>query len=391
MFEDLRSAYLVGARQVFVDSMELYPDPSLRTSPPVADFFANIPIVVLPFVPLTWMPEGVAVWVFTALGVALSALAALGLHRLAKPSAARTLWIPALFLVCGPLYNSLREGNTTQGILAALVLALLWLARGRELAAGVVFGLCAVVKLPLLLLGAPLLMRGRMLAAVGMGGGVVAALGLSVVLFGMEPHTVWWNEVLLPWAGQPVGAFNVQSMDGLWVRLLTGTEHLRDWRPIAEPGAAFHTLRWIGRATLLGVSAAVLWRAGPPRTPSELRHELGIALLLALLLSPVTWSHYALWLLIPLALLAGGDLPWPEHKLARALLLAAALCVLAPVQLVPPQTPILLEPWARIGTSHAAIGTLVLWAVLLRERVQVSRAPRPAANGEPLAGVGAAS
>lgn len=369
LFEDLRVAYLGGARLVLSDSLAIYREPLDAIGPPAADFFANIPIVVLPFVPLTWLSERTAVWVFLGLGIVLTSLAALGLHRLTRPGAARGLWIAVLFLVCGPLYNSLREGNTTHLVLAALVLGIIWLSRGRDAAAGIVFGLCAVVKLPLLLLGASLLLRGRIRAAVGMAGGFLLAFALSIFIFGLEAHAFWLNEILLPWAGRPLGAFNVQSMDGLWVRLLSGSQHLRDWVPIAEPGAVFVFLRWVGRALLLGVTGVVLWRAGAPRTPSEQRHELAIALVLALLLSPITWSHYSLWLLIPLALIAGGDLPWPEGRGARALLIAAALCVLAPVQLVAPQARILWEAWARIGTSHAAFGALLLWGVLLLTRV----------------------
>ena len=120
LFEDLRVAYLGGARLLLSDSLAIYREPLNTLGPPVADFFANIPIVVLPFVPLTWVSERAAIWIFLGLGVASTSLAALGLHRLTRPVAARSLWIPALFLVCGPLYNSLREGNTTHLILAAL-------------------------------------------------------------------------------------------------------------------------------------------------------------------------------------------------------------------------------------------------------------------------------
>jgi len=387
LFEDLRVAYLGGARLVLGDPVAIYREPLEASGPPVADFFANIPIVVLPFVPLTWFSQANASWIFLGLGVLLTGLAALGLHRLARPGAGRGPWIAALFLLCGPLYNSLREGNTTQMVLAALVLGLLWLARGRDGAAGIVFGLCAVVKLPILLLGAPLLLRGQIRAALGMAGGFVLAFAVSILLFGLEAHAFWWNEILLPWAGRPVGAFNVQSMDGLWVRLLSGSQHLRDWAPIAEPGTVFVLLRWVGRAALVGVTGVVLWRAGAPRTPSEQRHELAIALVLALLLSPVTWSHYSLWLLIPLALIAGGDLPFPAGTLSRVMLVVAGLCVLAPVQLVAPQAPFLWEAWARIGTSHAAFGALLLWGVLLwtrTPRLEPAEAHDSPANAGPM-------
>ena len=56
-------------------------------------------------------------------------------------------------LASGPLVNSLREGNTTHFVLLLLVVALLLWRAGKEYAAGLVLGLCALFKLPLMLFG----------------------------------------------------------------------------------------------------------------------------------------------------------------------------------------------------------------------------------------------
>lgn len=360
LFEDLRVAYLGAAQAIFDDPVGLYRSHNHG--------FVNIPIVALPFVPLA-AAGGAAPWLFTLAGLAAAGWAAFALSRLGSVGRPTAPWIPALFLLCGPLYNSLREGNTTHLLLALLVLALLCLERGREATAGALLGICGVVKLPLFLLGAPLLLRGRARAALAMAAAATGCALLSVALFGWEAHTTWWNEILRPSSGKPLGAFNVQSLDGMWVRLLTGPRHLRDWQPIAEPGGAFFALRYAASLALLAATLFWLGRAGAPRSPRALRHELVITLALAMLLSPISWSHYALWLLIPLALFATGDLPRPTG-LAAALLGIAALAVLAPVQLVPPGPGWLREAWARVFVSHAALGTLLLWGLLVAARAQ---------------------
>ena len=89
---------------------------------------------------------------------------------------------------------------------------------------------------------------------------------MSLLIFGLELHQAWWRHIIVPSSGKPVGAFNVQSIDGFLARALTGGRHLRDWTPIQGLGFEFTALRWLSIAGFTGAAGWVCWRAGAPRS-----------------------------------------------------------------------------------------------------------------------------
>jgi hypothetical protein len=50
-----------------------------------------------------------------------------------------------------------------------------------------------------------------------------------------------------------------------------------------------------------------------------------------LITSPISWTHYYLWLFIPWALYLGGELPLPDDTVTRALMGAGFTLVMVPV------------------------------------------------------------
>jgi len=366
LFEDLNAAYLAGARALRSDPASLYQGYSHG--------FVNLPIVAAVFVPLSFLSRGTAELVYTLVGVAAIVLAWLGLLRLVRASRQQAFWITLLLVANGPLYNSLREGNTTHLLLAVLVGALLCLERGREATVGALFAAIGFVKLPLLLLAAPFALRRRWDFLGGFAVASCGLLGLSLVLFGEALHWRWWHDIVAPSAGRPVGAFNVQSLDGLLARALTGAAHLRDWSPIEGLGPEFLVLRWLAVGLVLGAAFAACARAGAPRSAGALQLEIAIALCVALLVSPISWSHYYALLLLPLALcVAAPRSLFETGKLSIALLGFAALAISLPVRPVAVATPWLRELLAQWLVSHYVFGGLALLAMLLLMRARVGR------------------
>ena len=81
------------------------------------------------------------------------------LCREAKLDGSKGWLLLFLFAANGPLINSSKEGNTSQMVLLGLVAALVLLKTQRNVVAGVLLGLCALIKLPLLIFGAYFLAR----------------------------------------------------------------------------------------------------------------------------------------------------------------------------------------------------------------------------------------
>jgi hypothetical protein len=94
-------------------------------------------------------------------------------------------------------------------------------------------------------------------------------------------------------------------------------------------------------AGLLGGFFWLSWRAeaaglvspksGPPR-PHDLL-QFSVVLLLALVISVISWTHYYMLLLLPLAYYLGGMLPLPDDRITRGLFWTGFLLTSLPVYL----------------------------------------------------------
>lgn len=274
--------------------------------------FVNLPILAFVFVPLALLSPGSASIVFTVAGVAACVLAWWQLVRLARLDERSALVLALLFALNGPLVNSLREGNTSHFALAAVTSALIAVREHRELRAGMLLGTAALFKLPLLLFGIYFLLRGRLRVVSGGGLVVVGAGVISVSMFGLDAHLAWHERFVAHAADHPVSAFNVQSVPALVARWVREGGGLYDWdgypvgaalrRASAVPTAAFFTT---------ALSAAVLSKGRPARWSSmseaERDAEHSLVLVLACIASPLAWSHYYAWMLVPAAFVIAAN------------------------------------------------------------------------------------
>lgn len=348
--------------------------------------FVNLPIVGLVFVPLVPLGEELAGWAFLALGAVATLLAYVVLKRMVRAEADVGTALMLLFLLNGPLINSLREGNTTHFVLLLLVVALLLLQRGAEFAAGLLLGLCAVIKLPLLLYAVYFLLRRRWVVVAGGASTICAAAALSIVAFGMANNVSWFTCCIEPFLGGIIPAFNVQSIDGFAIRLTTGTSMLADWEPM-EPPAAYRIARMFIFAAILGGAFMVAWRSSrneaalPGQSRMREALEYSLVLTLALIVSPISWSHYYLLLLLPWGLHLGRQLPLAADPLAHRLTVASIVLASLPVIVLPLQADLLGETLARTLVSAHLFGGVAMLGALLRA-LYVLGGPPPHASAQ---------
>ena len=138
LFGDFYKAYFPAAQRVW----QMGPREAFVHLEPGVGGFVNLPILVWLFVPLLAFGLAGAGWVFLVLGLGTVVATWWLLVRLADPAVQIAPVLAFLFLVDGPMVNSLREGNTTHIVLFLLVLALaLWRA-GRQFSVGLLAGTC---------------------------------------------------------------------------------------------------------------------------------------------------------------------------------------------------------------------------------------------------------
>lgn len=353
---DFDKAYYPAGQKILTAPSTLY-------DAPVVDF-VNIPIVALFFAPLAFLDAETARLAFAIVGNLSVLMTGALLVRLAGLDGWRRIAVFALFLVNGPLRYSFELGNATH-LLLPLVLAILADARaGRETRAGALLALAAVVKIPLLVLALHFFLRHRWRALAAFGAGVAAVVGASILLFGLELHRVWFERCIRPFAAGPLGAYNVQSVDGFLARAIAGGRR-HDWAPISV-GPEFLLARYALLALLVG---SVVWASSRPARPTDPRVEgleLSIVLCLALLVTPISWTHYYLFLLLPLAFYTGGGLAVPRGPLWLAALFAGTALVSLPVVEAGGRTSAALRP-LMLATAYSPFffgGTLLLGVFL---------------------------
>ena len=355
--------------------------------------FSNLPVVGWFYVPLVPLGEERAAWTWWAFGVAALIAAWALLTRLARlqgPAAAGLLFV---FIVSGPVVNSLREGQSSHFILLFLVATLVLLRARREYLAGLALGLCALIKLPLLLYGLYFLLRGRWWIVAGGATTIGAAVVVSFALFGVDGHIGWYNEWVAPYLSGYIPAFNVQSVDGFLMRLAKGETFLRHWDPPLAPALWHRIARFCIFAALFGGSFWLMWRAdrrslaadGEGPSARDLL-EFSMVVNLALITSPISWIHYYLFLMVPWALYVGGQLPLPDDATTRWLMHGGFLLTMTPIVMWAGEEPGLLNAvLARTVVSVLLVGGSLMFAALARGawRLRATGSPRPALAGQP--------
>lgn len=367
-FGDFFGAYYIAGRLIIQNPSKLY------------DFsenwgFVNIPIIAFLFTPFAALDRRTAVISFTILG-GLAILATYHfLIKLTKVFGWKRIALLGLFVVNGPLYHSLWYGNPSHFVLLFLLATLFCLEKQRNFWLGVLLAIAALFKIPLFLLSVYFAMRGRWQVILGFGAALLVIVGSSLLLLGLDLHLAWLHHIG-QFSSKAVSAYNVQSVDGFLARLVYNTNNeLRNWQPI-DVSWKFKVIRYALLSLLVGTTIWVCWRSKPPKTLEVENLEFSIVLCLALVISPISWSHYYLFLLLPFALYLGNKLAVPQKPLWSSLVVASILLTSLPVITANPANPVLGFLYSKLLISHYFFGGILLLGVLLAARWHTSKLSR---------------
>ena len=278
-------------------------------------WFTNIPLVAQLFRPLGALdyPDAWRLfwWMQVVSYVASFGILVWAIRRYFPPlDLPRALLAGIIFLSFAPiLRRCLALGQTTPMMVLLFALIYVSIREGHRRSAGLLLGVLCLIKIPPMLLIPLLLLRRRFDVGLTALAVVVAGFAASWLVFGPELMQHYANRVIWENFGRSEAAFNNQSLDGAFMRLFTD-RGLADWTTVPRPGAVT-----AGVVICALAIAALLWsrapsflvpreRPGdddPERGSLELEIALGIALMV--LLFPVVWIHYYLFLAVPMTLL----------------------------------------------------------------------------------------
>ena len=286
-----------------------FTDPA--TGAPIAEmkYNAHPPFAVLVAVPFAVLdyPYAHLAWNLVTYGLFLAVVAVVVIE-LRVPFAWPAIF-PAIILLLGnPVLNQIYQGQLNC-LLASLITAA-WIAdrRGRPALGGVAIGLAGAVKLyPLFLLIYFAFSRQWK----GLAAGIMAffaANGLAGTVFGMEAFHEYFVTVVPGVTRQFEKSWVNLSLHGFWLRLMDAEILSSRLGPIAVSTLG----RGLAWGAVLTVTLLVAQACRRCRTPENRDCAFALAVVATLLVSPITWSHYSLLLLLPLVLAWMWACPGPE-------------------------------------------------------------------------------
>jgi len=362
IYGDLDRAYYPMAKAAAYDQERFFhyysgPTPLIVTPPITGHLFR----------PIAWMTQRDAERTFLITGLIAIALAAWGLVTVFRIPWPRGAMVVALLLSNGPMWNSVREANTSHILLPILVgFAGLYAAGfNAVLAAPLLF--CVLAKTQLASMVGLLVLGKRWWGAVLMVLGVLGLAALSWYEFGPDLNAMWYRQCVKPFSGKPMAAYNVQSVDGVLARFWLGPAALEDWSPHEMP-SLFYVLRYSVMLTL-AASVGLCMRNEP--ADEHRRHarllEAAAFCQLAVLTSPASWTHYHCIGMICVAAIMADPFALSTRKRMRWFI-AALILVWPPVFLLRPHERFLAYVHAAIIQSHYWAGSVILGAFVVDAR-----------------------
>ena len=316
--------------------------------------FTYPPFSALVFVPLSWVPWGLARWFWQLVSLAcLWFVTRKSLQLVGSDDPRRAMLWTGLFVWVEPVRTTLNYGQINL-VLAALLLGTMVSARSWKQGAGV--GIAAGLKLTPAISGLYFLVNRRYKAAVWSVAAFFGTVGLGYLISPRLSTEYWFH--LLGDASRvgPVGSAINQSLRGALSRTL---------------GYDIGT----GPVFLAAVAVAAVLTGFALR--ASVKAEDTVAMIvsvqfLGLLVSPISWSHHWVWAVPALMWLVHAA----EHRLAKvtavAWLLAIGSYLISFLLKAQPSIWIIPRPWyySALGWVYPAVGvlTLVTIAVVLRAR-----------------------
>lgn len=271
-------------------------------------------------------------------------------------------------LICEPLREQLIQGQLNLWLLLLITLTWSSARSGNSIAAGAWLGLATAIKLFPGFLMLYFVVRRDWRAVLSGGLALGLASAATALICGPESYADYVRHVMPtmpPWTG----SFTNWSLPGLWCKLFAPTGHYGPTEPLWDAAWLRPLATAISTILICGLLAGSAWR---DRGPRDFDRSFGLAVVGMLLVSPVTWSHYFLLLLIPLAVAFCATTGRPVRRVC--LMVSAAVLMIATPRLLmflSPQAFSIeaVRPWdVLITLGIPCYALMVLFVVLWQSR-----------------------
>jgi hypothetical protein len=206
--------------------------------------------------------------------------------------------------------------------------------------------------------------------------GALVILIISLLTVGWEGNVAYFRVVLSELGGGGIPAFNNESISGFLLHAFTMGD-VFSWLDIEVP-LWLTTLRVALVLLMVGAVLLAMRRRPSATTDAVGAQELDLALVtfVMLLVSPITWYHTYMWLLLPLIILFDNLLLAPRLNIRHNAWLAVAYGLIlfqGVVVLRPLAAQSLQDVWIlRLLLSQSFFGAVLLLGLTLKLRLQAT-------------------
>ena len=347
----------------------------------VCGSYAYLPFSGLLFVPFGIFARDTASLLYTIIG----RLTVLGMtYALARFFHVRDwkLWLLLILIAFnGPLDRILWLGNSTHFILLLLIGAVYALHTRRWVLAGVAFGLAPLLKLSMGLLVVYFVLRRNWRVVAAWAGTLTTCIVLSYAIWGVDLNTKWLDTCIFQFRGGAIPAFRAQSIDGFLAKHYLPDTNINDWTAVPVD-ATFTFLHYLGVLLVMGPAVLAATSRRSRTEPGTTYLEVCIFIFAAILISPISWSHYYLFLLLPVAFYAGERFPRRTWSPRVHLAITAMFVIAVVFSSISEEISVEYydsfdeeDPFARLFLSHFFFGGVLFYLFLLVQRFTATPPP----------------
>ncbi|QDU13456.1 Polyprenol-phosphate-mannose-dependent alpha-(1-2)-phosphatidylinositol mannoside mannosyltransferase [Gimesia maris] len=317
-----------------------------NTHPPSANLIAA---------PFAWLSYQNAQFAWSLTSLAMLAMAIFWIVQELKIQ--MTFWstfaLITLLLACDPLQQSLIQGQPN--LLLALLIVAAWKAgrSGNSLVSGVCLGLATAVKIYPAYLFLYFLIRRDIRALAGGALAFGSITLITIALLGSDSYHDYLT-VVLPSLADITNNWGNASLLAFWERLFD--QPTDTISPVVDSPLLLLVTVWTSWLALTALVAGAIWKTRHAKFSDQ---SFAITIVAMLLMTPTTWHHYFIILLVPAGILLEAFPPYSGKRwLVNLTLIALAISPrLAWALLIPSQktiTPATASaPWQQGGMVAA--------------------------------------
>ena len=195
-----------------------------------------------------------------------------------------------------PLLYSLRLGQTTPLVFLGVTALYSLYKTGYPKLSGALLGGIICLKITPLIVLVYFMVKKKWSLVISSGCTIVVVAIASALVMGRESNSVFVQEIIRL-SGYSLASWNNQSLDGFLLRLVTGGLHLYDWHILTLP----FKITVLKYAVVSLLVIIWLFAINAPNMTDDKQELLSFSLTVTLMvvLSPISWTHYLLFLVFP--------------------------------------------------------------------------------------------